>query len=379
MKKINIDNNTKNFTYLSIVLCLLFLMLYLWLRFFRERLPRDIPFNLTIILFIILCLICIGYLLIIIQMIKPRVPNKYILIIINKLVKITQIMDNVDSIIKNNTGFNTSLNTFFYKIIILFKLYKTNNNRYFYIILNLIPKVCLLLLFSLDIFFLKKMELFYKYIFIGIIPLIYDYIVYSIAKALASLITDLEKNYYVKILSTAEDEDEGEYKEIARFMVFINNLKYNDYGVLDLGYFVDIQANNLIFDCDVYKYTCIETEYAREVYARNHNIELPDLWVFEPLSDEISTRLAPYFFDNIEKAINFQAFIETHKDLTKPRITRTYYIYILISYLFCWLYILIISVYSLNIFELSTFLEYFRDDIDPFSNTNIRDFGGNID
>lgn len=57
-KKLNMTLNTNNikkniFNCLLILLGFFLVMYYIWFRFIRERLPRDIPFNLTFINFFI--------------------------------------------------------------------------------------------------------------------------------------------------------------------------------------------------------------------------------------------------------------------------------------------------------------------------------------
>lgn len=349
--------------YLSIIGALFFVMLFIWVRFLRERLPKDIPFNLSIMIALCIIFICIIYIIIII---KIKYKNNTSKIVLNQsILKIIQyvgnLLDNMDTIIKKNKIVTNLLFTIFTKIIIILELYHTKPNKTLNIILNVIPKFILLLFFIFDIFYFKKLEIFYYVLLLGLIPLTYSYCVYSIKKLLETFLHDLEQNYYIKILSTTDDES------TKNFMVFITDLKYNDYGVLNLRYFVEIQSDNLIFDYDLYKYTCIETGEAREEYAKKHNITLPKLRVFEPNYDYISKELSKNFFEKIEHVVNLQAFIEGHKTITIPNITKNYTFYLLISYLICWLYILIVSIHTLNLQDVLKILESMQDLYNPFS------------
>ena len=64
------------------------LIYYIWVRFIRIRLPREIPFNLTLFSFILLVISCGFFIYILLRIIKPKIPNP---VVYNLLLKISQI------------------------------------------------------------------------------------------------------------------------------------------------------------------------------------------------------------------------------------------------------------------------------------------------
>lgn len=93
------------------------------------------------------------------------------------------------------------------------------------------------------------------------------------------------------------------------------------------------------------------------MYIKKYKVPRPALWVFEPESDEISKALASKFKELIPQAYYFKAFLETHNDLVKNEYKK-YEIYILLITLICWIYILIISIHTL---DYSYMLEFIKD------------------
>jgi hypothetical protein len=74
---------------------------YIWARFIRERLPRDIPIELSEIgLYIIIYISCI-YLYIVISLIWPRNPNKLIVKLVEILFKPLTSLDTAIKSIKS--------------------------------------------------------------------------------------------------------------------------------------------------------------------------------------------------------------------------------------------------------------------------------------
>lgn len=75
MKKMFIEN-------ILIILAFIAILLFLWLRFIRSRLPKEIPIFLNDFNFFFLFCLIIIYLYIIIRLIKPKNPTIFILKII---------------------------------------------------------------------------------------------------------------------------------------------------------------------------------------------------------------------------------------------------------------------------------------------------------
>jgi hypothetical protein len=347
---------------------LFIILFYIWFRFIRERLPKEIPFTLNIFSFFCLCFCCLVYMYILYRIFKPA-TSILLPLFKNKLVFISMPLYYFDKLINNNKYVTKIIFTWFYKIILYSKAYDTNINKNIYMTFMVIPKIVLLGVFILDVFYFKNLQIFYNIIFIGFIPLFYTYSIYSINKYKEIISNYLDKNYRVKMLSTKKDENDYRKQHGNRcFFGFINGLKYiePELDMLESKYFIEIQAANLMFDYQLYKYTCIETWHARKIYIKKHKVPEPLIWFYQPESDEISKALAKEFHELMPKAYYFQAFIETHYDIVKVNFIK-YNKYFLIGYLVCWLYILFISIHTLDFSELLNVLTWLKHDVEPFS------------
>jgi hypothetical protein len=152
------------------------------------------------------------------------------------------------------------------------------------------------------------------------------------------------------------------------FLISVNSLNYiePELDMLESKYFIERQAANIIFDYKLYKYTCIETWHARNMYKKKHKVPEPLIWIYQRESDEISKALVKEFHELMPKAYYFHAFLETHNELVKVRLLK-YNKYFFIAYLICWLYILLISIHTLDFVELLTLLTLLKHDFEPFS------------
>jgi hypothetical protein len=357
------------YIYILAILGLILTLYYIWFRFIRERIPRDIPFMLTPLTFFCLCCICLIYIYVLYRMYRPRNPSYGALILYQYSNKIFKTYYFFDKLLKKNTYINKYLFNFYFKCIKNLKLYETKINNKLFIIFIIMPKIIILCAFIIDIFYFNKFYLFYYALILGLLSLCYIYSLYSIKQYLTLITHKLDKYYFVKILSTKEQEEEYEKNNdgtgffislshlnfsenyIEAFNLEAFNLDYNSI-VLDPKYFINLQSTNLIFDFNLYEYTCIESNEAREYYSKRYNIKLPpESFVFEHKSDEISKLLAKEFHELMPQAYYFQAFVETHTDLVKINFFK-FEKYFITGYLICWLYILGVSIHTLNIREL---------------------------
>jgi hypothetical protein len=364
----NYINKKILYIYLLAILGLILTLYYIWFRFIRERIPRDIPFNLTPLTFFCLCYICLIYMFILYRLYKPKITSNMVLILRQYLNIILKPFYFSDKLLKKNMNINRYLFDFYLKCIKLLELYKTGNNNTIFIIFNIMPRIIILGAFMVDVFYFNKLHLFYYALVLSLLPLFYLYSIYSISQYLNLISNKLDKYFEVKILSTIEDEYlYRQIHKVPRYMVSLSDLEYNDDGVLDSKYFIKWQSANLIFDYDLYEYICVETDETREYYSKKYNIKLPPLWIFEPESDEISKLLAKEFNILMPQAYYFQAFVETHTDLVKINFIK-FEKYFIIGYLICWLYILGVSIHTLNIKELIEMLNSTWEQIkNPFT------------
>lgn len=180
---------TKQNFYKNILLLLgLFYIFWLfWARFLRERLPKDVPYFLTEERFIILVYICLIYFIIILSFFKKQENNKNFEIFKKFTDKIFMPIILLDTEIKLNKFILPKITKNLFKIsheIISFKnifnYYSKDVLFSVYFIFNILPRLFLASLLLMDIFVFKRIDLFYGYIFISIIPLIHRYIKYSL-------------------------------------------------------------------------------------------------------------------------------------------------------------------------------------------------------
>src|ERR1700759_5427691 len=102
MKKISINN----IKYLILLIVGIFsIVLYFWGRFIRERLSRNIPFELTLWSLSLLIIIIICFIIAIKHLIKPKISSLY-QIIYPTLLKMYQPVYIINDIIKDNKYVN---------------------------------------------------------------------------------------------------------------------------------------------------------------------------------------------------------------------------------------------------------------------------------
>lgn len=333
--------NFKNIFYTWILFCigLIYILYYIWVRFIRERLPKPIPYNLNFLGFLIIIIIIIIFIYFIYNIKYPKHPTKNMLELLSILSKLLEPLKILDTTIKNER----KLLIIFAYIINKLTLYNCNRNNQLILLVQFIPKFIVLFSFILDVFYFKKIEIFYFVILINLIPLIFTYIVYSVKKTLELTIQYLEKNYMIYLLTTFEDEQK------LNFMYSIFNLKYNDDETLNLRFFIAAQADSLVFEHDPYSFDCIETDYAREAFANKYNLVLPSSREFIPNYDNISRELSKEFHCLIPKVILLQAFTDIYIINIKQPHKVNLVLIILSSYLICWLYILTVSLHTLDL------------------------------
>jgi hypothetical protein len=173
------------------------------------------------------------------------------------------------------------------------------------------------------------------------------------------------------MISTDQEEKEGKKS----FMCAIHRLKdVTDEDMIpdpmsgvvpfkDVRFFIDIQAYNLMFEYDLYEYTCVETDYAREEYAKKYKVNIPiTARNYLPNFDEVSIKLRKDFEDIIPKVIYIYTFLDVYKDVTKPNDKEKYAnIIVLLSYIICWIYILIISIHTLKMEDILDVIEMIQN------------------
>jgi hypothetical protein len=189
---------------------------FIWIKFLRGRLPKDIPYLLTEERFYILILICLVYLYLIKKLLFPKYKENYI--IKDKLYNLSESIFKpfyvVDEKMKENKYILKKIINFLDKLALKDVNYLNLLKEFYF--MNLMPRLVLVLILLIDIFFFYKISIFYKFVILSILPLLLRFKKFQIKESEKSYI-----NYYEKIIGIENielidvrsyDEDE-EYED----------------------------------------------------------------------------------------------------------------------------------------------------------------------
>lgn len=302
--------------------------LYIWNRYIRERLPKDIPLTLTNLGFCILLYICIIYLVLSISLIlNYKSENKYISDMINILYRPLKLLD--ESIKTNNV-----IKPYYEKLLlktILFTrdiLVKSFENPYLkiFIFFQIFPRVILVLALIIDVFWFQQLYYIYKVIFVSILILLSKYLLYSLKYA---------KEYYTQLLETMADT------------ILTNHHLPNEESSLmssrTIREFINIQTEALVYDDLKYVYIILDQN---------------------TILDETKNTICEGF---LEITIMLSVYIEEYR--CAENYSRIRYVKILIFslYFVCWTMILFLSMQVSDMTLISSFIMSFSETIEPFS------------
>lgn len=352
------------FTHYFVVFFGLFLFtLVIYLNFIRERLPRDIPFILTEFRFYILMFICFTYLYIIKSILYPKAPHHLVISILSKIIKPFYLFLNallgINFIYKIN-------DKFILKLITILDSWYDINFAFFIYIIQLFPRIILLSIFIVDVFWLHKIEAFYYCIILSVFPLIYNLFIVYINYSLENLIKYLEFKY--------------------------TKVSIIDKRFLKPSWEPDPNAMHHGTTVSVRKYLDIQYEAFKNSINNNIDIEYEgDAYSTEKRYDDYmillnKKNLTIEDYDYLNKDFNFympeiiklKIFMETFYKTTPTE----FYIpqvklIIIFAYLITWLYILCVSIHTLQDITLTmNLIQLFTKYLtlsDPFSMLNISD------
>ena len=178
--------------YILVILGFIFILFFIYYIFIRKRLPRDIPFMLTEYYFFILLYLCLGYIFIIYRIIYPSKTNQ---LLSNIISYIGTPFSTFDSFLKQNKY----LYPYFYKVFkylpIRLRIFSIFKHKFLYISLNIFPRILLVMIFFIDIFWFHNIKNFYLFIPISLLPVFYRYFIYSIEIAILQYLKTLEELY----------------------------------------------------------------------------------------------------------------------------------------------------------------------------------------
>lgn len=289
--------------------------------------PRDIPFSLTILGFFILIIICCIYAYLIFKTIKPsQNPSEIIKLIINwlytPLIKLDNWLKEIYIIKKC-----------YYKRIINLSvdylyIFKTLT---FHIIFWILPRLILLIVFLIDVFYFQKIEYLYLCLPLGILLFLGKYIIYSIKK----LKEDFYQEVNLDIMSVTTKYKFGvhpsEWEE--------NYDEDNDDDMpptmsLTLDIFINYYITQKIEKNEENRYILRMSENFYDKYKENFLSKEKDIEITKKVNDILTFELLLQYYNKNNNS---------HKGFKYIKIV------IYSIYLFCWSYILYISASSENI------------------------------
>jgi hypothetical protein len=315
-----------------LIIGIVILTAFIWYRFVRERLPKNIPFNLTEYGCLILIYICCIYLFVVVTLMIPfKVQKNHLIAFMDLIYKPLKVLD-------ESTKSNPLINKYFNKLLSLIadKITEKHILKIYYIF-NIVPRFIVVTMLCLDIFWFHHIKYLYKIILIGIVPFIYKYMIYSFKYAKEQYILGLEP--MVNKIMTDYNEDP----------------KDDDWNFMPMREFIEIQTSSIF----IYnrKYSCSIMRYPSYVSKV----------VEEKLDyDQICTEHAKTLDLIILISVHIETFIFYHES---DDIIKYLKIGVFSTYLICWSYVLVKSLPMLpvNAFQ---WLWIIQDIEDPFSFTN---------
>ena len=313
------------------ILGLLIFASFIWLRFIRTRLPKDIP--LKYISFLGLCIliyICIVYFIMVKYLInshnkgKKRLSEYCVEFLYTPL-------ESFDAALKHGWDSNAFVLNLSKKVEYFIK-----DTNLFYWCLFILPRVILVTILSIDIFFFHQLKYIYYALFLTVPIMLRKYIIYSFKITKKHLVAQLEHWFshvstpYVEGVHPDEDPDDPDYE-------------YDPYRnmSLPLGIFVDFQAKNIVYQGAPAEYSYYFSDYYYNVFCKKHNI-LDKQVISEPYWSFVKHDKNTIYQKKIEEIITLACLIEyynkTHNNNTMFRYIK---IIIFSLYFICWSYILI--------------------------------------
>ena len=347
----------------------------MWSRFIRKRTIKNIPDELfSEYRFWILLYICCIYIYIIKNLIKESksdiLPSQITKSLIDFIWKPLTILDHA-------IKYNKYTKNRYYSLVRWFIDYtdqQTNNwHRFIILSFHVIPRVILVVFLLADTFYFHKLEIFYKIILIGLLPLTFRYIEYSLKDIYHHWIEELSKEYNKVIIFEKGFEHDISRKSETEAIFHFEIITIEEY--IEIMFDTDIDRLGEIINYEYTGYAFCTTETYKS-YEKKFKKPI-ESWSTEDI-EEVQT----LFKESTAELISLKFTLENLRMLKKERKIRWPKIIIFSLYLLCWGYILIISYYNYPV-ELVMFknvvqyiMEHFIKTEDPFTGIiyNINDY-----
>lgn len=358
------NKNTNLQLFLDYILALLgwiFILCFLYVSFIRERLPKEIPLMLTEYTFYILLYICIIYLLVLKALFLPAKSPTIFYTLLQILAKP---FATFDAIMKYNKYIYPYYNVLLHRTIQNISNWDQFQIGMAYYVFNIIPRSILLAIFLVDVFWLHHLQVFYYFIILGLVPIIYRYLVYTLEAAYKYHIQRLENTYeYVWIL----EENYNPYDFIPNPRAIHHDTK------VSVQRYIEIQGESILTYGDNEEYIDYDgipfpTDSTYKEYCEKHKI------AEDVLDSKDFVKIKEYFYYQYPIMLDFYLSLNSNKNITSmyniPKVTLVIYL----MYFLTWLYILLVSFHTIKDFNITiniinSLIEYYPKS-DPYSNIN---------
>lgn len=344
--------------YSLVLLGLVIVILFIWFRYIRTRLSKDIPLSyLSAKGFLIITIICVVYILVIKGLLRPNSKKTILSEYIVPMLYLP--LEHFDEFIKEPLNKE--------KIIVFManKLsYIIKDTPIFYIIFAIIPRMILVSVLMLDVFYFQKLHYIYYFIYLTIFLFLNKYIIYSfktekkrlIEETKILLINESINTPYVPGVHPDDDPNDEDYDPFTPSMN------------LPLELFVDFQIKSILLQNSRQNFWFSLSEKYYAIFKIKHGIPLKEEIRSSHHWDIIRKDMNYSLKEKITKIIDLGCTIEYY-NITHHQNMYFKFIKIVIfsTYLICWAYILIKSLPNLDKTSFIALSLYFsRMDLDPF-------------
>jgi hypothetical protein len=353
---------------LTILGCVLFIT-YFWLRFLRERLPKDLPLNLSIFGLLILIYICCIFLYILISLLRKPRENPTLEKIIDWLLTPLKEFDKFIKSISFISSTNEALTRY---IVYNWDLIINNYMKIFHIIMWIIPHLILVIALSIDVYIFHVFYYKYTMISFGLLLLLNRYIRYSLRRNkdmfiahLTPFIDHILTDYYPGVHPSELEPDYDPNDP--------DNDEYIPTMALPFDIFIKYQTESILYRETQNSRRVFTTKLCDSVFWKEEtNQELPENLTREE-SKYLDKIIEKHLYAYIDYALQLSLVIEYYNYInTKNKRFKNLKILIYLNYFLCWFYVLIISLPTLHDFsELYLALFSIQDYIEPFSELSL--------
>jgi|ERR1700729_1218502 len=346
---------------LLILLGIAIFLTFIWLRFIRKRLPKDIPFQFTIIGFSLIVFLCLMYSFLTYSLLRKNKTNSFSNIIKEISTLIFMPLELLDDFLKNKLDANNIL-----KIIIPILDYTIIKTNIYYYSLIILPRLVLLSVLMVDTFIFNKLFFIYKALFLGIFLLSNVYIIYSLRKTKTNLIILFET-----YLSQGHINIPYVYElyELLRVDAEKNDDEYDDedwdHTQPTINIKPDMFVEYQLTISEKLSYNLASSNKCRNIIAEKENITLEEL---NKKYFKYIDKVLNFLIENLERILQIAYILQKYEVTHNMQKIKNIKLLIYTNYLLCWLYILIVSIHTLNIYDIIIMLiRTFLSIPEPFS------------